>query len=478
MSTLFWSLVLTVLLAPLPLGAIEPWSWALLGCATGVLLLAWSICIGWDRTAVVVPLQALWPAAVAFAVAIAWIVLQMSPWTPTSWHHPSWELAGRSLGREVGGSITVNPFETASALFRLLAYAGIFWLSVQLCRSRDRARMVVYAVALAAFVYSAYGLAVHLSGSTKILWFEKEYYRDSLTSTFFYKNAFATFAGLGLICAMALILVMFERAPRQAVGRRERLRLLFFHLLGKGWVLLGGVVLTAGALLLSNSRGGLLAAAMAVFALFAMTLRIGRNRGGYVNWLAGAVAVAGVAFVVFSGGRVLDRLDDTAAKGDIRARLYELTLAALEDNAWLGTGYGSFGDTFQTYRTPDIHQPVLRAHNTYLDNAVELGIPAAAALTLAATFLAVVCFLGARRRSRDTIYPRVALAASVLVGVHATMDFTIEVPAVAAAFCLLLGCGVAQSWSSRRWHGNAETSRSSTAARIPTTRVAIRSRPA
>lgn len=470
MPALFWSFVATVLLAPLPLGAIEPWSWGLLGCVTGVLLLAWSIRVASDRAVPVVPIQSIWPAALLFAATTAWILIQLAPWTPAGWHHPSWDLVPRSLDREVPGAITINPFETGSALFRLLSYAGIFWLALQLCRSRDRARQVIYAVAIAAFAYSAYGLVAHLSG-TKILWFEKEYYRDSLTSTFFYKNAFASFAGLGLICAIALLLVIFERAPRQAVGRRERLRLLLSHLLGKGWVLLGGVVVTAGALLLSNSRGGLLAAVAAVFTLFAMSLRIGRKRGGYANWLAGGVAVAGVAFVMLSGGRVLDRLDDAATKGDVRARLYELSLAALEHDAWRGTGYGSFGDTFQTYRTPDIHQPVLRAHNTYLDNAVELGVPAAAALTLAVACLAVMCFLGARRRSRDTIYPRVGLAASVLVGAHAAIDFTAEVPAVAAAFCLLLGCGVAQSWSSRRWQADTE-------AGIPTTRVAIRSRPA
>jgi O-antigen ligase len=215
------------------------------------------------------------------------------------------------------------------------------------------------------------------------------------------------------------------------------------------------VIVTASALLLSNSRGGLVAATAGLIALFLVTWTARRRAGGYANWLAGAVAVAGVAFVAFSGGRVMDRLGDTAAKGDVRLRLYELSLAALDNDAWRGTGYGTFADTFQTYRTADIEQPVLRAHNTYLDNAVELGVPAAAALVLAVAWLAVLCLAGARRRNRDTIYPRIGVAASVLVGLHATMDFTLEVPAVAATFCLLLGCAVAQSWRGGRWQTEA-----------------------
>jgi hypothetical protein len=235
MPAVFWTLVVAVLLSPLPLGAIDPWSWGLLGCVTALLMLAWTARVAVVRSDVVVPLRPLWPVVALFAIAAAWIAVQMGGWTPKEWHHPNWDLVTQHLGREVDGSISINPFETGSALFRLLTFAGIFFLAVQLCRTRERARAVLYAVAIAAFVYSVYGLGAHLSGGTKILWIEKEYYRDSLTSTFFYKNAFATFAGLGLICTVGILIKIVERQPSEAVGRRERTRILVGHLLTKGW---------------------------------------------------------------------------------------------------------------------------------------------------------------------------------------------------------------------------------------------------
>ncbi len=57
---------------------------------------------------------------------------------------------------------------------------------------------------------------------------------------------------------------------------------------------------------------------------------------------------------------------------------------------------------------------------------------------------------GVRRRRRDVIYPSVGLAAAILVGTHSLVDFSLQIPAVAATFALILGIGCAQSWSTRR----------------------------
>jgi O-antigen ligase len=90
----------------------------------------------------------------------------------------------------------------------------------------------------------------------------------------------------------------------------------------------------------------------------------------------------------------------------------------------------------------------VRAHNTYLENALELGIPAAAMLCLAIALIAVQCFLGVGRRRRDFVFPALACAVSVQVAVHSLVDFSLQIPAVAAAYALVLGLGYAQSWSS------------------------------
>ena len=89
-----------------------------------------------------------------------------------------------------------------------------------------------------------------------------------------------------------------------------------------------------------------------------------------------------------------------------------------------------------------------RAHNTWLENAFELGVPAALALYLALGGLVMTCLRGVTRRHRDWVYPATGVAASVLVGLHALLDFSLQLPAVAILYACIMGIACAQSYSS------------------------------
>ncbi|MEJ2535205.1 MAG: hypothetical protein P8008_07010, partial [Gammaproteobacteria bacterium] len=82
--------------------------------------------------------------------------------------------------------------------------------------------------------------------------------------------------------------------------------------------------------------------------------------------------------------------------------------------------------------------------------AFELGWPTALAQFACVAWLALVCLAGLRRRGRDWAYPATGFAATVLVAVHSTVDFSLQIPAVALLYSTILGVGVAQSYSSRR----------------------------
>jgi len=91
-----------------------------------------------------------------------------------------------------------------------------------------------------------------------------------------------------------------------------------------------------------------------------------------------------------------------------------------------------------------------KAHNTYLEHAAELGLPAALALYAGMLLLFLYLLSGIFRRRRDQIYPLVATAATILVAVHALVDFSLQIPAVAVTYAAVLGVGVAQARSPRR----------------------------
>ena len=92
---------------------------------------------------------------------------------------------------------------------------------------------------------------------------------------------------------------------------------------------------------------------------------------------------------------------------------------------------------------------LFRLDNTYLELLLELGIPAALLLLFGLGWIVAHCARGALTRKRDQHAANIAVGASVLVGLHALVDFSIQLQGVALSYAALLGAGYAQSWSSR-----------------------------
>jgi len=446
-----WIIVALIILAPLPFGAVQPWAWGLMGIAVGVLLLGWCAERLVMREPPAVAASRIWPILLFFSIAVGWAMLQTSPFMPEGWSHPLWVEAAAALGdAPPGGYISVNPHETGSALVRLLTHGGVFWLALQYGRDRKRAAMMLHALALSGLAYAAYGLVVEFSGANSILWFSKTSYFDNVTSTFVNRNSYATYAGLGLIVTTGLLIELVSKAySNEPDMRREQLRQLLVGLTTRGWVLMLAWAVLATALLLTDSRGGFLSTCVGMIALFMASAASRGMRTRHAMAMAMGAFSVGVAFFVLSGDTITGRLAGTDFENENRIAAYKLSMVAVSNSPWLGAGYGTFKEVFRMYRDETIPGIYDKAHNTFLEYALELGIPASLSLLLAVIYAVSYCAVGIRRRRRDVIYPTIAFSAAVLVGSHSMVDFSLQIPAVGATFSLILGIGCAQSWSSR-----------------------------
>jgi O-antigen ligase len=172
--------------------------------------------------------------------------------------------------------------------------------------------------------------------------------------------------------------------------------------------------------------------------------------GRYALGLGAVCLVALSLFFAVGGGELDQRIAEASWVDEPRLRVYDLTLSAIEAAPLLGTGAGTFEEIFRFYRTPEITDVYMKAHNTYLENILELGLPAALALFGVIAGLAVLTCIGLRRRQRDIIYPCIGLASTVLVAAHSVVDFSLQIPAVTATYCLIMGAACAQCWSTRK----------------------------
>ena len=450
---LFGALVALVALAPLPLGANRPLPAALIALAAGLLLLLWvfGVAMRGAPAAAFAPARRIAGPAALYLLVVVWIWVQWLPAPFASWGNPIWDEASAALGRELAPRITVDPAATLAALANLLAYGAIFWLAFRLTADPGRARLARNAVIAIGSAYAAFGLFDYFGGTALFVDLPAQ---RAMSSTFVNRNSFATFAGLALLCAAT---VWFERI-RHILSTARPLRqkivmaveTLLFH---SGWAT-AALLAIAVALLLTASRGGILASLVALAAVVLLQLAPGRGqarrRGPVVLFF---LAVVGVALLV-AGNDVIERIDrqGLSIEDDLRGKIFATTIEAIRAAPWTGTGYGTYRDAIEAWRVndPDIFAVWEKAHNTWLENAMELGLPAALALDAALFWLALIALKGVAERRRGRAFPALGVAATLLVGLHALVDFSLQIPAVAVLYAFIMGVAFAQSAPQRK----------------------------
>ncbi len=451
---IFWLFLAILATCPFPLGGNRPLAWSFLAVLVGVTLIAWATECFVDGRRPPISLFRLWPVVVLFALAASWAAVQAIPISVADWVHPLRTAAAMVLSLSVEGTVSLAPAATVSSLMRLLTYGGVFWLALQFTRSSERAMTVFFTVIAAGVAFAAYGLFLQFTGVQKILWFDKRAYQTDITSTFVNRNSYATYAGLGLICTLGLLIKTAYADLYTGPERRRFFRVLLANLAERSWPLILASVIIATALLGSHSRGGLLSAIAGILALLATAAWSRSIKPLHVLASGIAVGIAGMAILAVSGEHTNARMQQLSLAAEDRDEVFALTARAIGDAPWTGTGYGTFESVFRIYRDDTIRGTGVwdKAHNTYLESALELGIPAAGSLILAIAGLAVLCLAGARRRRRNAIFPAIGVAVTVQVAVNSLFDFSLQIPAVAMTYAAIMGVACAQSWSTVQPH--------------------------
>jgi O-antigen ligase len=325
-----------------------------------------------------------------------------------------------------------------------------FFLSLQFHHDSHKAALTFKALAYAGFVYAVYGVVIYLGHFDTLLWFDKWASTD-VTSTFVNRNTYATYAGLTLLCSFPLLFAAIQSSLKYGLSSNFGREYFLENALLRGWFPLLVMITVISALLMSQSRGGFMSTVLAII-VFLIVLLLSRKTQHTKGLLVLTLLISGLAWFVMaqSVDRLMDRFDALSIESEGRAMVYALLEKSIVENRWLGVGYGSFAESFRLYRDESITGFYDKAHNTYLENIFELGLLPAVSLYLAIAWTALVCVRGVWVRRRDWLYPALGVAASVLVGAHALVDFSLQIPAVALTYALIMGAAVAQSIPTRK----------------------------
>ncbi|HXV76852.1 MAG TPA: hypothetical protein VD788_11110, partial [Candidatus Polarisedimenticolaceae bacterium] len=229
-------LVVVVLTAPLPFGAVTVGGRAWLEILALALLGLW--CVRAVRRPTVLPPRAVTAGLLGVvglglcqAIPLPDVVVSvLSPQAreihrvatpPAAIRRAEAELLpSAEVELDRAAALSVDPGLTASATRTGAALTGLLLIATTVAATRG-ARSIALALLGSAAFQSIYGLLVLVSGHDRIWQVPKRYFLDSATGTFVNRNHFAGLLAMSLACGLALILASVERpGGNRRPGRR------------------------------------------------------------------------------------------------------------------------------------------------------------------------------------------------------------------------------------------------------------------
>jgi O-antigen ligase len=387
----FAGLCAVLIFGPLALGVVQPWSIALFEGSSAVLFLVWLACSFADEH-----FRLRWNPLLA--PMFAFLLLALT---------------------QVALLRTAYAYASRSELWLLLAYGALFVVAVHLVQGKELMRFGLIMTAFGS-LYAIFSILQGFTSENRIYWWIKPH-SGTIYGSFVNRN---NFAGLmEMLCPLAMLLALScpARSPRRIL-------------------LILASILMAASIILSQSRGGMIAlVAETIFLAVIWSRRL--PPGKFARVLA-AFAVATAIFVAWvAPQRVLNRLTDV--HDNARLLIHRDSIPMFLAHPLLGSGLGTFPTVFPRYRRYVDPYFANHAHDDYLELLLETGLLGFAA----AVWFVVQLYRHGLRTASETQEPSQSLvSAAALAGctgllVHSFTDFNLHIPANAALFFVL--CAVA-----------------------------------
>jgi len=436
-AIVFYSILGLIVLVSVPYGSVEPWWRATFQCAMfvlGTMAFADFFFTGESniaRYSFLLPLLAL----------VVFGLLQTIPLGSSY---------STALSRNLPRTISYDPHGTRVWATEVLALVLLAGMLLRYTTDEKKLKALVYIVMGTALAAAVFGIARQTMQHQ--LGFGLPYLRPGVGyAQFINKNHFAFLAEMGF--GLALGVIVWRGLPRE--------RLV---------IIVGAILILAGAVVLANSRGGMLAVfSQVVFAgvlrLFVSPVKRHAKEEGRLNeltkslrasllvraglmvllvvtialgtiWIGGAPLSASLEAVPTEVGAPSDNSRWAVRRWDI----WPATLKMIKDHPIAGVGFGGFWMAITRYHNASGEMVPQEAHNDYLEFLASGGL---IALLIAAWFVChYIQRVRARLREEPGRFGRAARCGALVgisgVAVHSVVDFGLHVPANAAVLVALM----------------------------------------
>ncbi len=326
-------------------------------------------------------------------------------------------------------TISLEPFATQTAALHIFALSVFLGLALVYVDTAARLRVLARLIIVFGFLYAFFAILQSVLSPDKIYGIYKPQTATPFGS-FVNRHNFAAIMEMAICIPLGLVFS----------GAIERDKRLLYGV---------AIALMAASLLLSGSRGGLVALIAGIIFLVIVTSRARGTRSLLLKGaLSIALIVAGIGGAVFVGGETsLTRFSEAAVAEDItsnRSQIWSVTLKVIAANMPLGAGIGAFVTAYPEHDNASGLERVDQAHNDYLQVLADAGVPGA---LIGALFLFLFFREGKRNIAVENTFRRGiacgAFAGCFAILVHSLFDFVLHVTAVSTMFLTLLALLVA-----------------------------------
>jgi O-antigen ligase len=319
-------------------------------------------------------------------------------------------------------TISLDPFATQVSAIHFFALFLLLAVMLVLLDSARRIRRLAVVITVFGFAYSFYAILQSVLSPLKIYGL---YEAGAPFGSFVNRHNFAAYMEMAMALPLGLVFV-------GSISKDKRL------------LYVTAISLMGVALLLSGSRGGLVAfVAEIIFLVLLTTGTRSKARLGLKLGLAGLLLAAIIGGAIFVGGETsLTRVAETAATQDVttgRSNIWSVTLRVIASNMPFGVGFGALGVAYTRFDSMSGLERVEQAHNDYLQVLADAGL---VGLLIGAFFLWQLYRLGRDSMKIGNTY-RKGIAFGALAGifailVHSVFDFVLHTTAISVLFLTLV----------------------------------------
>lgn len=339
---------------------------------------------------------------------------------------PFGALPDAGLVSDIPNTISLDVFTTQVSALHFLGLGLFFSMALFSFDSASRLRKIAVFITVFGAVFAFFAILQSVLSPTKIYGLLE---RPLPFGSFVSRNNFAGWMEMAIAVPLGMIFT-------GSVSQDKRL------------IYITAAVLMGVSIVLSGSRGGLIALVLQLGFLVLVTY-MSRDRSSTGLRLVFGISVfaAIIAGTVFVGGEnTLTRISDQGvAEGVVtRPQIWTTTLKMIRDSQPFGVGLGAFGVAYTKYDNASGFERVEQAHNDYLQVVSDAGVVGA---VIGLVFMFLVFKVGitsVRVRNLE----RRGIAAGAFVGVfgaliHSIFDFNLHTTAIALLFLVLLALLVA-----------------------------------